>query len=231
MFMLISGCTLFGQNNPGSTVNDYIFFPSPWKGSAWRSSIGFTLTEMPAEITEETQIRAPAIDYHVLRRLDKGFYLDGRINAQIVQNHISIGPRWAMDISPKFSFNLGDDFAWWFGILEVEGFKTKANGWMNYPGISVGYRLKHELLLTLREEAEISLSYQSKVGDQKLIHDTDKFVGWSTAVYLEQPFFSQTHVSLGLKIRYSKFYWQAWSLFSTFDRYLLYPEIVVGFIL
>jgi hypothetical protein len=102
---------------------------------------------------------------------------------------------------------------------------------MNYPGISLGYRLKHKLLLTLREEAEISLSYQSKVGDEKLSHESDRFVGWSTAVYLEQPFFSQTHVTLGLKMRYTKFYWQSWSLFATFDRYLLYPEIIVGFIL
>jgi hypothetical protein len=211
--------------------NDYIFFPSPLKEKVWHTSFGFTLTEMPVEITEEAQLRAPAIDYHVLRRLGKGFYLDGRINSQIVQNHFSIGPRWGMDLSNKFSFSLGDDLAWWFGILNVEGFKTKANGWMNYPGISLGYRLKRELLLTLREEAEISLSYQSKVGDQKLNHYNNQFVGWSTAVYLEQPFFSQTHVTLGLKIRYSKFYWQAWSLFSTFDRYLLYPEINVGFIL
>jgi hypothetical protein len=224
------GTDLFGQNTV-AVNNDFIFFPSPLTGKAWHSSIGFTLTEMPVDITEETQFRAPCIDYHVLRQLYKGFYLDGRINSEIVQNHISMGPRWAKDLGSKFSFSLGDSFAWWFGILTLEGFKTKATGWMNYPGISVGYRLKHELLLTLREEAEISLSYRSKVGDEEISHTRDRFAGWSTAVYLEQPFFSQTHVTLGLKLRYTKFYWQAWSLFSTFDRYLPYPEIIVGFIL
>ena len=90
MIMMITGSELFGQTNSGTANYDYIFFPSPLIGKAWHSSIGFTLTEMPVDITEEAQFRAPAIDFHVLRRLGKGYYLDGRINSQIVQNHTVI---------------------------------------------------------------------------------------------------------------------------------------------
>jgi hypothetical protein len=209
----------------------YLFFPSSLKDKKWHTSLGYTLTGFPEEITEEVQLRVPAGDFHVLRQIYKGFYIDGRVNFQIVQNHFSLGPRWAYDITNRLSFSVGDDFAWWFGTLNIESFRTKANGWMNYPNISLGYRLKKELLLTLKEEAIFSLSYQTKVGDQKLDYSGNQFVGWATSIYLEQPFYGKNHLTLGFRGQYTKFYWQTWSLFATFNRYLFYPEIVVGFVL
>src|SRR5438552_2252150 len=110
-----------GQNSESSVQQSSVFFPYPVQGKKFHSSIGFTLTAMPQDVTEEVQVRAPAGDYHFIRKIDKGFYIDGRVNFQIVQNHFSFGPRWAHVINDRFSFSVGDDIAWWFGRLHVAG--------------------------------------------------------------------------------------------------------------
>ena len=223
--------SLLAQKNRSPLNQSYIFFPYPLVGKNWHSSIGFTLTNMPEDITEEVQLRVPAGDYHVLRRLPKGFYLDGRISFQVLQNHFSVGGRWSHILNDRFSFSVGDDMGWWFGILDVASFKTKASGWINYPNLSLGYRVRNQMLLTLKAEAMVNLYYHSKVGEQILEDKNSQFVGWSGSLYLEQPLYKKKNFLLGLTFRYTKFFWQTWSLYSTFDRYLFYPEITVGFIL
>jgi hypothetical protein len=209
----------------------YIFFPYPVPNKAWHSSIGLTLTSMPQDITEEVQVRAPAGDFHVLRGLPKGFYLDGRLNFQIVQNHVSLGLRWARPISHKFSISLGDDFGFWYGRLNINSFDTQAMGWLNYPNVSVGFRADEDLLFTLKGEAFINLSSKSTVGGLTVSSHTNSFSGWGATLMLEQPFYGKKNISLGVRAMYSNFFWQTWSLYESFDRNIFYPEIVVGFIL
>ncbi|HEX2607865.1 MAG TPA: hypothetical protein VHK91_10815 [Flavisolibacter sp.] len=208
----------------------YLFFPYPLDKN-WHVSLGFTLTTMPEDITEEVQIRAPAGDFHVLRKLGKGFYLDGRVNFQVLQNHISIGPRWAKVLNDRFSVSVGDDMAWWFGNLNVSGFNTKAHGWLNYPNASIGYRFKKQVLMTLKGEASITLSDESRVGEQLLENNRTRFNGVGGTILIEQPFYKNKSIILGFKGQYTNFYWQTWPLFETFDRTIFYPEIIVGFIL
>ncbi|MBZ5856124.1 hypothetical protein [Flavihumibacter profundi] len=220
-----------GQIKTDSTSQSYLYFPYPMQAKKWHSSIGFSLTLWPQDISEEAQVRAPAGDYHVIRKIDKGFYLDGQLIFQVVQNHLSIGPRWAHVINNRFSFSLGDDIGWWFGVLKVGDFNTTANGWLNYPNISLGYRVKEQLLVTWKTEAIVNLSYHSSVGGLEVSKSHNTLSGWSTGIYLEQPFYKKKNLTLGLRAIYSNFYWQTWSLFETFDRQLFYPEITVGFIL
>lgn len=221
----------FGQSRADSIPESFLYFPYPMQDRKWETSLGMTFTIWPQDIAEETWIHVPAIRFHAIRKLYKGFYLDGQINSQILQNLLTIGPRWACIINNKFSFSLGDDMGWWFGALNVEGFNTTASGWMNYPNVSLGYRMKKHLLLTWKTEAMIDLKYNSSVGDLSVSKSQQSFSGWSTSLYLEQPFYKKTNVILGFRAIYSNFYWQTWSLFETFDRHIFYPQIIVEFIL
>jgi hypothetical protein len=102
---------------------------------------------------------------------------------------------------------------------------------VNYPNISLGFRTPKQLLLTWKLEGIIDLTYHSHVGDQAVSKSLHKFSGWSTSLFLEQPFYKKNNVILGFRGIYSKFYWQTWSLFETFERNVFYPEIIVGFVL
>jgi len=219
------------QTKVDSLPESYLYFPYPMQAKKWQSSLGLTFTIWPEDIAEETWIHVPAVRFHFVRKLYKGFSLNGHINTQILQNMISLGPRWAYPISNKFSFSLGDDMAWWFGVLNVEGFNTKANGWTNYPNISIGYRMKRHLLLTWKMEGIIDLTYNSTVGGLNVSKSQQTYSGWSTSLILEQPFYKKTNVILGFRAIYSNFFWQTWSLFETFDREIFYPQFIVEFIL
>jgi hypothetical protein len=221
----------YGQKHRIPILETSVYFPYPMQQRKWHSSAGLTFTRIPANITEDVQVAAPAGDLHILRKLKHGFYIDGRVNFQFVQNQFSVGPRWAYAIDEFLSVSIGDDFAWWFGILNIEGFHTKADGWMNYPNLSFGYQFKKQVLLTLKGEAIINLSYQSNVGDDLTDYNISKFSGWACTFALEQPFFNKTNFILAFKGQYTNFFYQTWSLYPTLNRKLFYPEIIVGFIL
>jgi hypothetical protein len=233
-FTLIFVCIeliVSGQTDESTAVlKSCIFFPYPMQGHRYHSSIGFTMTAMPQDVTEEVAISAPAGDYHFIRKIKDGFYVDGRVIFQIVQNHFSLGPRWAHVINNRLSFSVGDDFAWWFGTLKVGGFNTTANGWLNYPNASFGYRF-NKVLLSCQLETSFNLHYQSKVGDLKTVAKTNEYNGWSASLMLEQPFYKHKDFILGFRGQYANFLWQTWPLYETFDRHLFYPEVIVGFIL
>jgi hypothetical protein len=197
----------------------------------WQTSLGFTLTIWPQDIAEETWVHVPAGRFHVTRKIYKGFSLDGALSFQILQNHLTIGPRWAHAISNRFSFSLGDDVAWWFGVIRIESFNTTASGWLNYPNVSMGYRIKNHILLTWKSDVMIDLKYNSAVGGLTVSKSQSTLSGWSTSLILEQPFYKKTSMALGFRAIYTNFYWQTWSLFETFDRNLFYPQIIVEFLL
>lgn len=228
---LCSALLSSAQDSITVATNKYIFFPYPVTNKTWHSSLGLTLTALPQDITEEVQVRIPAIDFHVLRGLPKGLYLDGRINVQVLQNHTSVGLRWARSINQKVSLSMGDDFAYWFGTLTIGSFDTKAHGWMNYPSVSFGYRADHDLLFTLKGEALINVSSKSTVARLTVEDQKIKFNGWSASLILEQPFYGKKNLTLGVRAMYTNFFWQTWSLYETFDRNIFYPEIIIGFIL
>ncbi len=220
----------YGQDAVTPPANKYMFFPHPLANKTWRYSLGVTMTAMPQDITEEVQVRAPAGDFHVLRGLPKNFYLDGRVNFQFVQNHASLGVRWAHPINNHWSFSIGDDFAFWYGKLLIASFDTRADGWLNYPSFSVGFRSDKDLLFTLKGEAFFNLAYHSTVGGIKVSDNVNRFNGWGATIMMEQPFYAKKNISLGVRLMYTNFFWQTWSLYETFDRNIFYPEVIVGFI-
>jgi hypothetical protein len=94
----------------------------------------------------------------------------------------------------------------------------------------VGYDLD-DVYLSVKTEAILSMFYRGYVGDSELSTKVNTFEGMSVTVALEQPFWKNTHLTLGFRATYTKFQWQTWALFETFDEYLFYPEIIIGFIL
>lgn len=208
-----------------------MFFPTTLEDDRWNLSVGFLTFTTPEDITEEVRVRVPAGDVHVLRRLYKGLYLDGRLLIQGVQNHLSVGARWATPLSDKFTFSLGDDVAYWRGHLPIQGFDCKASGWMNYPSVSVGLRSRRDLLFTAKAELLITTSSTFTIEGISRAFDTDVVSGSAFSLYMEQPFFKKTCITLGFTLAYTDFLWATWSLFETFDRNLLYPQITTSLIL
>ncbi len=208
----------------------FIYYPTPVAEKQWQTSVGLIQVTPPKELTEEAWVRAPAFDLHALYGLPSNFFLDGRVLSQVVQNHLSVGGRWAYPMG-NFSVGAGYDVAYWFGWLNVASFDCKAHGWVNYPSLSVGYNTG-SVRLALKGELICDLYHKTYIGDsESSTNDAVKLDGGSLSIVMEQPFWKNTSLSLGFRATYTKFNWMTWALFSTFDRYLFYPEIIIGFIL
>ncbi len=207
-----------------------IFFPTPMYDRDWLASFGFITTATPMALTEDFQFRIPAGDVQVLRQLHGGLHLNSRLQVQILQNHLSIGPRWAKQLDDHWNFSLGTDVGWFKGVLDLEGYDTEARGWDALPNISIGLRTGRNVGLTLKTEAILNLQYSSRVGDQEIERPISRYNGMAWSLYLEQPFFGRTHISLGFTARLTNYYWATWALFDLNEKKHLYRQITVAFI-
>jgi hypothetical protein len=127
--------------------------------------------------------------------------------------------------------DLGNDFGYWFGFLKVGGFNSSASGWQDNLNLSLGYKTKKELLITLKGELCYNLYYQAKNGENDFSSDRKYYNGGILTIALEQPFYNHKHITLAFSGIRNRFNWQTWSLFYKTDRKIFYPQITVGFIL
>jgi hypothetical protein len=209
-----------------------IYFPEAPLPAQWRKSIGVVFTTTPPELTEEVRISVPAIDINLQRGLSKHLFVTGRLQTQIVQSNLGLGLRWATPLSNRMALSAGYEVTGWFGALQIKDvFNSQAYGLQNFPNVSLGYRLTKDLQVTIRTEAIIDLYYRSQVGTLDAVYNRREVNGVAFTAVLEQPFYGNRHVSLGLRAAYSNFNWQFWSLYDTFDRNLLYPQLLFSFIL
>ena len=205
-----------------------IFFPSPMYDRKWLPSFGFVTIATPTALTEEFQLRVPAGDVQLLRQLHGGFHLNTRAQVQILQNHISLGMRWAEQLEEKWSFSIGGDIGYFRGVLDLEGYDTEARGWDAFPNFSLGLRTGRKVTLTFKTDAILNLDYHTRVGDVEITRELSRFNGMAWSLYLEQPFFGQTNISLGFTARYTNFFWATWALFDPNERAHLFRQITVS---
>ena len=216
-----------------STVHQpAIYFPQAPRPGEWRKSLGVVFTTTPPALTEEVQLRVPAVDFNLQRGLTKHLFVVSRLQTQFIQSNLALGMRWATPLSNRLFLSVGDDVHGWAGVLQLKDvFDSQAYGIQNMPNLSLGYRLTRELQITLRGEAITDLYYRSQVGSLAIENRNRGFNGFAFTAMLEQPFYGDHHVSLGLRAAYSNFNWQFWSLYDTFDRNLFYPQLIFNFIL
>jgi len=230
-FLNNGGSALQAQDSLPESKHAAIVFPYPMYREKWRTSIGFSLLTTPEDITEEVHIRVPAIDFRVLRRLSNHLIAAGRINTQILQSQLLLGLYWTQPLSNKLFFSAGNNIGYWFGFLTVEGFNSRARGWLTYPNISLGYRTKRDLLITLQAQVSVNVAYKAFNGKEELSSGRVFYNGETFTIAIEQPFYHHKHVTLALSAINNYFFWQTWSLFYRVDRKIFYPQITVGFIL
>lgn len=229
LFLLCFCFASFAQDVP-TEGQKRIFFPYPMD-RAWQASIGFTSTTLPRDITEEAHFRIPAGDLHVLRKLGKKMYLDARVNFQVIQNLITLGPRLPFQLSDRISMALGNDFGFWFGNINIANIQTRGQGFQNYPNIAFGYRFNKQILLTVRAESIMNFGIKTKAAETPVTSDYRLFSGSAYSVILEQPFAGSKSMTLGFRAIYTDYFWQTWTLFENYERNLFFPQIIVGLIL
>jgi hypothetical protein len=193
------------------------------------SSLGLAMAKLPEDVVETDDVfRAPLFSYRIKYGLPENFLAEGSVETNIVTFNFMLGPKWNYQLD-NLGFSLGTDFSYYFGKLEQFGFDTKFNGWAMYPNISAGYQFE-KFALSVKSELVFNLAETSKNGESEIENDLDFFNGWTLGIYLEQPFWSDNYVVLGVRSTFLKFYYPMWAAFSTFDRTFYIPEATFTFI-
>ncbi|MFT3934469.1 MAG: hypothetical protein QM726_12680 [Chitinophagaceae bacterium] len=227
-FRPISG---LAQDTAFKAKHAAILFPYPMYTEKWRSSIGLTLVTTPEDITEEVRLNIPCGDFHLMRRVNDHLLIDNRLMFQVLQNHVSTGLHYMLPLSQRWYLSAGDDIGFWFGFLKVKGFNSSAAGWLNYPGISIGYKTKKDLLISFKAQTSFVLHYQAANGDSKYYSNTSYYNGETFTIAIEQPFYNRRHLTLAFSTINNYFFWQTWALFYQNNRKIFYPQVTVGLIL
>ncbi len=207
----------------------YVFFPAPKDPGSLDVALGLRILTVPRDIAEEELNRAPSLDLRAVMGLPLNFNVNGRVVTQYVTNYFRTGISWSRSFG-RFSLAVGDDAAFWFGFVDFEGFDNRMSGWVNYPNVSAGYDFGDVRLTTIGEFIYL-ISQRSFAGDNEISLKKSTGAGGALSIVLEQPLWHETLVYLGVRLTWTKFHYQTWFAFSTFDRKLLFSELMFGILL
>jgi len=203
-------------------------FPHQYTKWGFQIGAGFEMVKPPKDLLENA-IQAPLVNIHMTFGLPWKISLEGDVSTILVSNQITLGPRIGYGYK-NFYFNAGYDLAFVYGQLKQGGFNNSAVIWLNYPNLSLGYKLK-KMAFTLKGEIVYVTSVKQKT-DEIILSTTKNFYnGFTVAFYLEQRLWKNHVFIFGIKDNYEKYYWPTWMLFSTFDRYYHIPELSFMWIL
>lgn len=206
-----------------------VYYPAPKETWGFDAAVGLRVLTVPRDIAEEELNRAPSLELQAVLGLPLQFSIPVSATLQYFTNHFRTGLCWTYRFR-NLAISVGDDAAFWFGFVDFEGFDNRANGWMNYPNVSAGYDFG-DVRLTAKAEAVYLMSMRSFAGDEEVSMNRYFNTGWALAFVLEQPFWKDTHVLLGVRLVRTDFHYQTWFAFSTFDRKLLFSELLFGVLL
>ncbi|MCX6269359.1 MAG: hypothetical protein NTW16_18735 [Bacteroidetes bacterium] len=205
-----------------------IQFPHHYQKFGFQVSAGLSMVVPPKDLLENSY-QAPLVNIHATFGLPWNFSLEGDLTTLIVSNQLALGPRYSY-LYKNFGVKIGWDVAFFYGQLKQGGFDNSAHGWIQYPNLSVGYKLK-KMAFTLKGEMVVMTRATVKSGENEVNHSTNFINGGTLAIYMEQRIHKDKAFVIGFKDNYEKFYWPTWMIFTTFNRYYHIPEIYLSWIL
>ncbi len=231
-FFLLTFCTPRIQAQEKKDTFDITMssmrFPHQYKKWGFQIAAGLSLVKPPMDLLENA-IQAPLVNIHMTFGLPWRFSLEADVTTIIVSNQFALGPRIGYG-HRNFYVNLGWDVAFVYGQMKQAGFNNTAKVWINYPNLSIGYKLK-KMAFTLKGEVVILADVSMQSGENDVVRTKNFFNGGTIAFYIEQRLWKNHVFIIGLKDNYEKFYWPTWMLFNTFNRFYHIPELSFSWIL
>jgi hypothetical protein len=194
-----------------------------------RIAAGVHLTLLPREVVEEEIGQSPVANLDFRLGLPWNISLTSNFHTNYIVNSGGIGFQWSF-AGNKFPLAVGSEANMWFGHVEFRAIQLKSWGLINTPYIIIGADFD-DVLVSLRAEMHQSMLVTHDGDENYLGKQTDPFAGFAFEFVVEQPLWRDNWVSLGVKVNYSRFYYQSWLSYNTVKEYLTYPEFLFAFAL
>ncbi|MFH1051741.1 MAG: hypothetical protein V1779_12540 [bacterium] len=228
LILLVVVSSNFIKAQTTEDTRPFIFYPKAYNSWNFEMTAGLSLTKLPMNIVEEEINQSPMPEFHLRLGLPASLSLTSELKSNYIANYGSLGLQWtfwdkAVDIAVGAKFNA------WFGHLDIESIKLKAEGMILSPYIALGLDFK-DFLLSLQFETQTNRMW-TQIDEKEIARKDHKIAGVALNINVEQPLWHNHYVVLGVKLNYAKFFYQSWLSYSTIDEYLLYPEFKFGFVL
>ncbi|MFA6455198.1 MAG: hypothetical protein WCW40_00130 [Bacteroidota bacterium] len=215
----------FGQE---SSADPFISFPKPYNNGVVHYSFGASLSIYPRAIVEEEIRQIPMLNATIRFGLPSHFSLVAQFSTIYITNVVSAGAMWSYPIG-DVSFSISDEFSYWFGFADLDGFDTQAMGLLNRPGISAGIDID-AYKITAKTEMLILISQHTYFGTASVGRVKPEIAGIVTSLTLEQDLWNSTFMSFAFRANYARPNYQVWLAFSVQDRWLVFPDLQVSFL-
>jgi|GEM_PF-2533414 len=225
-FLIFSKSVVMADEEKDS--RPFIFYPKAYNNWNFEMSAGLSLTKLPMNVVEEEINQSPMPELHFRLGLPAKISLTTELKSNYLANYGSLGVQWTF--WKKFvDVAVGGKFNAWFGHLEMESFKLKAEGMILSPYISLGFDFK-DFLLSVQFETQTNRMW-TQIDDKDIARTDHKLSGIAVNINAEQPLWHNHYVVMGVKLNYAKFFYQSWMSYTTINEYLFYPEFRFGFVL
>jgi hypothetical protein len=181
---------------------------------------------LPRVVFEDEVSHLPMIYYKMRFGLPYNLSLTGKLSSIYYTNQASIGILWSYNKSGLF-ISPGFEWGQWYGFMNIDGLSVKSRGSLIYPSLTFGYQIS-QVLLSLKGELLIQ-TQKTSVDGEAIGKTFDGTTGIALSFIVEQPLWNNNFVTGEIKLNFTKFYYQTWLSYSTFDKPILYPEILFGF--
>lgn len=214
-------------SSPSDSSQPFVLFPKPLPSGTFNVSLGLSMTIVPRAIVQEGVLPLPMLEGRSRYWLTDYIFVTGQANLVYVTNQVSLGLGWAYSVG-NFSFAIGDNVGYWFGFADFQGFDATAMGLTNYPYIIVGADVDN-LYLSFRTDALFRISQHTTFGSASVGRIKPELTGFAFTLAVEQQVWHNSYFIFGTRIQYALPMYQTWLAFSTYNRWLVSPEIFIGY--
>lgn len=131
VMLVLCGRTMMAQDAAAQDAPPAVFYPASCPTWDVDAAIGLRVLTVPRDIAEEEINRAPLLELQAVMGLPLQFSLRGGTTLQFITNHFRLGFQWSHRIG-DLGVGVWDDWAYWFCLMNYEGFDNTADGLINY---------------------------------------------------------------------------------------------------
>lgn len=208
----------------------YMAYPAPREEYSLQSSLGLTIGKLPKSVVDDQIYQSPLAFVSARFELPLGFNIQSSARSIFLTNHFSIGSYYSYRIG-GFAVSVGGSFAYWFGNARFDNFDVSVDGTMFYPSVSIGADLGKNIYITAQYELTFMTSLNKSVGDINVQTRRNQIVGSALSFFVEEPVWKANIIQIGLKLNYTKYFYQSWLAFSNREQWYFVPEFSLGYLL
>ncbi len=206
----------------------FLHYPSAYHRWEFAFMSGISLAKLPVVISENEISHSPMLRLDFRIGLPYEIFAMAEISTNYISNLAGLSFGWTFFEEP-IAIAVGTKISGWFGHLELDNEDFSSRGWILSPFITAGIKFE-DIYTSFTVESQHS-RYYTFSQNEFIGLVRDNFAGIAAQLKLEQPLWSDNYVLLGIKVTYSKFFYQSWLSYSTNNDLLIYPEIFFGIIL